>query len=77
MAQVPDVAVAAIDIFRRLLDGDVMRSGICNGFFPRNYIPFAPWRDDLQFGCERFSGQFKAHLIVAFSGAAVRHCIGA
>src|SRR5580704_144555 len=47
MAQVPDVAVAAIDIFLALLDGYVVLFGIGNRVFARIDVPLAPRRDDL------------------------------
>ena len=40
-------------------------------------VPFAPRRDDRQFRRERFGGQLKAHLIVAFARAAVSQGVGA
>ena len=50
VAEVPDVAVAAVNIFLGLLDGNIVRLRVGDGFFARDDIPFAPGRDDLQFG---------------------------
>ena len=48
-----------------------MRLRISDGFFARDDIPFAPRRNNFQFGTERFRGEFEAHLVVTFSGAAM------
>ena len=77
VAQVPDVAVAAVDILLGLLDGNIVRLRVGDGFFARDDIPFAPRSDDLQFRREGFGGKLETDLIVAFAGAAVRHGIGA
>ena len=71
VAQVPDVAVAAVDVFLGLIDGDVVRARVFDGIFARIDFPFAPRRDDLKVGCERFGGQLKTDLVVALAGAAV------
>ena len=77
VAQVPDVAVAAVNIFCRLLDGNVVRARVVNGFFARDDVPFAPRRDDLQFRSKRLGGELETHLVVALAGAAVRHGVRA
>ena len=43
----------------------------------RNETPFAPWRDDPDRGIQRHVGQFKADLVVPFSGRPMRDRVGA
>ena len=40
-------------------------------------VPFAPGRDDLHIRLQRVIAQFKAHLVIALAGRAMRHRIGA
>src|SRR5208337_5678624 len=77
VAEVPDVAVAAINIFVALFHRDSVLVGIGDGVFARIDIPFAPGSDNLQIGRNGFVGQFKAHLIVAFTGTAVGQSVSA
>src|SRR5882762_6694116 len=77
VAEVPDVTVAAVDIFLALLDGNVVLLGVGNGVFTRINVPLAPRRNDLHVGRDGFVGQFEADLIVAFAGATVREAVGA
>src|SRR5258708_6442460 len=77
VAEVPDVAIAAVDIFLALLDGNVVFLRVGNGIFAGIDVPFAPRSDDLHVWRDRFVGQFKSHLIVALAGAAVRQAVGA
>ena len=77
VAQVPDVAVAAVNVFGGLLDGNIVSARVVNSFFARYDVPFAPWRDDLQFRRKRLGGEFEAHLVVALAGAAVRYGVRA
>ena len=44
-------------------------------FFARFDAPYAPRRNDLHFGRERFYSQLETHLIVAFARAAVTYCV--
>jgi hypothetical protein len=77
VAEVPDIAIAAVNIFLGLLDGNIVRLRVGDGFFARDDVPFAPGGDDLQFRRQGFGGQLEANLIVALSRAAVRDSIGA
>src|SRR4029077_5114984 len=77
VAEVPDVAVAAVDVFLALLDGNLVRFGVGDGVLARIDVPFAPRRNDLQSGRDGFVGQLEANLVVAFAGAAVREAISA
>src|SRR5882757_5174296 len=56
VAEVPDVAVAAVDIFFALLDGDVVFLRVGDGVFAGVDIPFAPRSDDLEIGGDGFVG---------------------
>src|SRR6266404_1389553 len=77
VAEVPDVAVAAVDIFLALLDVHVVLLRVGDGGFARVNVPLAPRCDDLNVRRDGFVSEFKSHLIVAFSGAAVGEAIGA
>ena len=77
VAEVPDVAVAAVDIFLALLDGHVVLLRVGDSVFARVNVPLAPRRDDLNIRRDGFVSQFESHLIVAFAGAAVGEAIGA
>src|SRR6202142_4545383 len=76
MAQVPDVAIAAVDVLFALLHGHVMR--LCVGYrlFARDDVPFAPRRDNFQLRRESFACRFEAALVVALAFAAMRNGIG-
>src|SRR5712675_943684 len=56
VAEVPDVAVAAVDIFFALLDGDVVFLRVGNGVFAGIDVPLAPRGDDLEIGSDGFVG---------------------
>ena len=77
VAQVPDVAVAAVNILGGLLDGNVVRLRVRDRIFARDDVPFAPRGDDRKLGRERLGGQLEANLVVAFARAAVRQGVGA
>src|SRR5579859_879008 len=77
VAEMPDVAVATVDIFFALLDGHVVFFGVSDGVFAGVDVPFAPGRDDLHVGRDGFVGEFEANLIVAFAGATVREAVRA
>jgi len=47
VAEVPDVAVAAVDIFLALLDGHVVLLRVGDSVFARVNVPLAPRCDDL------------------------------
>ncbi len=77
MAEVPDVAVAAVYVFLALFDLHVVFCGVGDGVFARIDVPFAPGSDDLYVWSDGFVSQFESHLVVAFSCAAVREAVGA
>ena len=69
---VPDIAIAAVDIGCALRDRHIVLLGVFDGVFARDDVPFAPWRDDRQMRRNGFIRQFETHLVVALAGAAVR-----
>ena len=77
MAQVPDIAVARIDVRLGLLDGHLVRIRVGDGVLARVDGPLAPRRDDFHVRRDGFVRQLEAHLIVALARAAVRHGVGA
>ena len=74
---VPDIAVAAVDLGGRCRDRHVVLAGVLDGVLARNDVPFAPWRDHRQLRRQRLVGQLEADLIVALAGAAVRQGVAA
>src|SRR6266513_2357539 len=72
----PDVAVAAVDVFLALLDRDVVLLRIGNGVFAGIDVPFAPGSNDPDTGRNCFVSQFKTDLIIAVTRAAVRETSG-
>ena len=72
MAQVKQVAVTAVNRLERARHRDVELLGIGERILTRADVPLAPGRDRLELGVQRHHRHFKAHLIVAFAGAAVR-----
>src|SRR6266851_2350917 len=77
VAEVPDVAVAAVYIFFALLDWHVVLLRVGNGIFAGIDVPFAPGSNDLDVRRDGFVGQFESDLIVAFPRAAVGKAVGA
>src|SRR5260370_35889085 len=73
----PDVAIAAVDIFFALLHGNVVFLSVGDGVFAGSNAPLAPGSDDLQIGRDGFVGQFETHLVVAFAGATAGKTVGA
>jgi len=76
VAEVPDVAVAAVDVFLALLDRHLVLLRVSDGILARLNVPLPPGRDDLDMRCDGFIRQFEAHLIVALAGAAVGQAVG-
>ena len=72
----PDVAVAAVDVFLALLHRNVVLVRVGNGVFAGIDVPFAPGSNDLDTGRNCFVSQFKTDLIIALTRAAVRETIG-
>ncbi len=77
MAEVPDVAIAAVDVFLALLDGNVVLLRVGNSIFAGIDVPLAPGSNDPDIGRDGFISQFEADLIVALASAAMRKPIGA
>ena len=78
VAEVPQVAVPGVDaLLRDLAQVDVVNPGVVDGFLPRADVPQPPGGDDLEVGRQGLVGQLEAHLVVALSGAAVSHGVGA
>jgi hypothetical protein len=73
----PDVAVTAVDRFERGGDRNVMFGGVVERVLAATDIPLAPGGDHFQVRRECHVGQFEAHLIISFAGAAVREGVGA
>ena len=71
MAEVPEIAIAAVDLFSARGHGDAALLGVVEAIFARFQIPLAPWRYYFQLGSERLVGHLEADLIVAFAGASV------
>ncbi len=74
---VPDVAVAAVDLFGGCGDGHVVDAGVFDGVLARNDVPFAPRRDHRELRRQRLVGQLEADLVVALARAAVRQRVAA
>src|SRR5256885_11132438 len=77
VAEVPNVAVAAVNVFLALLDGNVVLLRVGDGVFARIDVPLAPGRDDLHAGSDGLVRQFETHLVISLAGAAVREAVGA
>ncbi len=77
VADVQQVAVAAVDLLAALRHRNAMRLGILQAIFARLQRPLAPRHDDLQLRSQRLVGVLEAHLVVALAGAAVRDGGGA
>src|SRR6267378_6237093 len=77
VAKMPDVAIAAVNIFFALLDGNVVLLRVGYGIFTGIDVPLAPGSNDLDVGRDGFVRQFETDLIVALAGAAVREAVGA
>src|SRR5437588_8299733 len=77
VAEVPNVSVAAVNVFLALFNGNVVFLRIGDGVFTGIDVPLAPRRDDLHIRRDGLVGQFETHLVVAFSSAAVGKAVGA
>jgi hypothetical protein len=73
VADVPEVAILAVDLL--LADGDrhVVLLGVFDGALavPQFEARILPGRDDLQFGVQGHVGQLEAHLVVSLASCAV------
>ena len=70
--KMPQIAVARIRVLLRHRHGNPALGGVVDRVFAGDDVPFAPGRDDLQLGREGLVGELEPHLVVPFSGAAVR-----
>jgi hypothetical protein len=77
VTEVPDIAVAAINVFLALFDGDFVFFSVGDRVFTRIDSPLPPRRDDLDMGSDSFVGQFEAYLVIALARAAVGEAVGA
>src|SRR5438105_4976175 len=75
MRDVPEVAIARIDLVPRCCNRDPVRFSVSDCILTATDIPFAPWRDDRQVGRERGVSQLESYLVVPFPGAAMCKCI--
>src|SRR5881227_201648 len=76
MAQVPEVAVAAVNLLPAGSYGDAALLGVIQAIFAGFQRPFAPGSNHLQFRRQRLKGMFKAYLVVALASASVGHSRG-
>ena len=58
------------------IDRDAVLFGIRHQLLAAQQVPLAPRRDDLDVRVQRVGAQFKAHLVVAFAGGAMRDGLG-
>ncbi len=77
VGEVPDVAVAAEDVARRVLDRDVVLRGVVERVLAGADVPLPPRRDHPEVRRERPVGHLEADLIVALAGGAVGERVGA
>ncbi len=77
VAQVPQVAVARVEVARGLEHRDAVSFGVGERVLARADVPLAPRRDHRELRRQRQVGQLEAHLVVALAGAAVSQRVGA
>ena len=75
MAYMPEVVVAAIGIGLLHRHWNMMRFEVRDLFFPALNIPDAPWSNHFHLRSKGLDSELEAHLVVAFAGTAMRHCI--
>ena len=76
MAEVPEIAVHAVNVLFGYGHVYAARRRVVNFILAGFYIPYAPGRYYFQVGSKRFNGQLKTHLVVALAGAAVADGVG-
>ena len=78
MGDVPEVAVAGVDLLDGLGDGDAFFLGVFDGGLARAKLEAVvfPGGDDGEFRAEGHVGQFEADLVVALAGGAVGDGVG-
>jgi len=74
----PEVTVAGVDFGLGLSDGDAFFLGVFDGGLAAGEFEgwVFPWGDNLEVWSESHVGEFKADLVVALSGGAVRDGVG-
>ena len=79
VADVPEVAVLAVDLLLAGGDRDALLLGVFDGALAVAQLEarVLPRRDDLELRVERHVGQLEAHLVVALAGRAVGDGVGA
>jgi len=71
VGDVPEVAVAGVDLGAAGFDLDAMRFSVVEAIFAGDERPLAPGSDDLELGCECLEGVLEADLIITLSRTAV------
>src|SRR5208337_500958 len=71
MADVQQVAIAAVDFLPALCHWNSMPFGVVEAVFARLQRPLAPGHDNLQLRRQRLIGVLEAHLVVALAGTAM------
>src|SRR4051794_23020776 len=69
MRNVPDIAIAAVDLCRPLSNRYVVSFGVLDGILARNDVPLAPGCNHIQVRSNCLIGQLKPDLIVPLSRA--------
>ncbi len=77
VAQVPEVAILAVDAILGGLDRHIVLGGIVERVLAAADVPLAPGGDDVQAWVEGHDGQLEADLVVALAGGAMGHGVGA
>src|SRR5580658_6198295 len=72
MADVPQIAVAAVNLGAARLNLNPVLLGVIQAILARLRRPLPPRRDDLQLRSQRLISQFKSHLIVTLARASMR-----
>src|SRR5262249_39045879 len=72
VTHVPYIAVAAEDFLGCRADRNVSLLRVSNSILTGTDIPLTPGSNNLEIRCKSLVSQFEAHLIVAFSCAAMR-----
>jgi hypothetical protein len=77
VGEVPEVAVAAVDLARGGARGDPVLGEVGEQVLAAAELPVPPCRDHLEIGCQRRVGRLEADLVVALAGAAMGEGIAA
>src|SRR5208283_3018448 len=77
VAQVPDIAVAAVDVGATLFHRDLVLLRIGDGVFARVNGPLPPGSDDGEVGSNGLVRQLKTDLVISLAGTTMREAVGA